>query len=96
MWVLWNMVGLLRVGGVAVWGLLKSGSLFVWVMWVRGFFEQPQHPLTFRNEIGYNNLNFLSLLDETAFRATSLRLTGVALSVAKGLILRFFASLRMR
>ncbi len=29
MWVLWNMVGLLRVGGVEVWGLLKSESLFV-------------------------------------------------------------------
>ncbi len=42
MWVLWNRVGLLRVGGVEVWGLLKSGSLFVWVMWVRGFFEHPQ------------------------------------------------------
>ncbi len=44
-WVLWNRVGLLRVGGVEVWGLLKSGSLFVWVMWVRGFFEQPQKEL---------------------------------------------------
>ncbi len=41
MWVLWNRVGLLRVGGVEVWGLLKSESLFVWVR-VRGFFEHPQ------------------------------------------------------
>ncbi len=44
LWVLGNMVWLLRVGGVEVWGLLKSESLFVWVR-VRGFFEHPQHPL---------------------------------------------------
>ncbi len=56
MWVLWNMVGLLRVGGVEVWGLLKSGSLFVWVMWVRGFFEQPSYPLTFVDSIGYSKI----------------------------------------
>ncbi len=45
MWVLGNMVGLLGVGGVEVWGLLKSESLFVWVR-VRGFFEHPHVDLT--------------------------------------------------
>ncbi len=52
MWVLWNRVGLLRVGGVAVWGLLKCGGCWLWVM---GFFEHPPYPLTNRYRVWYNN-----------------------------------------
>ncbi len=43
-WVLWNRVGLLRVGDVEVWGLLKCGGCWLWVM---GFFEHSLLVLTY-------------------------------------------------
>ena len=46
MLVLWNLVGLVQVGGDEVFV-----CLFVWLP---RFFEHPPNPLTFPNTIGYN------------------------------------------